>query len=642
MQVPWRRLPGVPSAHVIRLLTSGVVAVEGPVVTSDAPVPRAAQLLTALLPKRRGAEQTRLWQVIDRALKDPPAILTLDDFASELAPFAPLDPVSGIAALAKRCIEVGGLDEPDLLDDPEMTTDDGPRAPSEATVSDIRRARRDTGLPLEEVSKKSRIPVSMLRQLEWGYLRHWPKGLYGRTQLGRYARAAGLNRDFVLDALLPLIEADGETPVESGIEERTVPAAAAAADPIVIMQPTFAPGEVLFEGEGAAASVAPPIVAPDDPPVRTFEPARVAEPVDPYSTRASRRSMVLQAAAALIIVTAAGALWGLHDNSADRRRSMPSVRQVPALALPHDDSSAGDLDAGDRVRESRSRPMIDAAPAVSTGGVRARDAHLVVPVSDTGLLNGDEDDDDGASTSTSFASAGGVAFADPTQPAAGAIDAGLGLRVTRIVDEHSRNYHTRPSPDGTQVAFDSDRDGERGVFVADADGRNLRRVSGQGFAAVPNWAPDGRTLSFVRAELDNPNVWNLWALDLASGESRRLTSNTSGRPQGGSWFPDGQRIAYSRGGSIVVLDAASGRPTTYPTPQPGRAAGPPAISPDGRYAIFQVTGDGAWLLDLSDGASRKVLSDPSAGDFTWSPDGSRVAYYSRRDAEWNVWVTVAR
>ena len=74
------------------------------------------------------------------------------------------------------------------------------------SVSDIRRARRETGLSLDEVSRKSRIPVSLLRQLEWGYLRNWPKGMYGRTQLARYARAAGLERQVVLDAIWPLIQ----------------------------------------------------------------------------------------------------------------------------------------------------------------------------------------------------------------------------------------------------------------------------------------------------------------------------------------------------------------------------------------------------------------------------------------------------
>ena len=50
MQVADGTLPGVPSAHVIRLLPSGAVTVGGPVVAPVMPVPRAAQLLADLLP----------------------------------------------------------------------------------------------------------------------------------------------------------------------------------------------------------------------------------------------------------------------------------------------------------------------------------------------------------------------------------------------------------------------------------------------------------------------------------------------------------------------------------------------------------------------------------------------------------------
>jgi Tol biopolymer transport system component len=44
------------------------------------------------------------------------------------------------------------------------------------------------------------------------------------------------------------------------------------------------------------------------------------------------------------------------------------------------------------------------------------------------------------------------------------------LRITRIVDDAANNYHVRPSPDGKRIAFDSDRDGVRGVYVADENG----------------------------------------------------------------------------------------------------------------------------------------------------------------------------
>jgi len=192
------------------------------------------------------------------------------------------------------------------------------------------------------------------------------------------------------------------------------------------------------------------------------------------------------------------------------------------------------------------------------------------------------------------------------------------------------------------VAFDSDRDGQRAVYVADADGHNVRRVSGDGFAAIPSWSPDGRLLAFVRAESDRPNVWNLWTVDLQSGGAHRLTSNADGQLSGGSWFPDGNRIAYSRGDRIVVLDVSSGRERNYATPRPGRTVREPVVSPDGRRLMFHVQRDGAWLLDVSDGSMLKVISDPTAENYSWSPDGRRVAYQSQRSGEWGVWVMGSR
>jgi Tol biopolymer transport system component len=222
-------------------------------------------------------------------------------------------------------------------------------------------------------------------------------------------------------------------------------------------------------------------------------------------------------------------------------------------------------------------------------------------------------------------------------------------RYARGIDDPARDdprraakNHVQLSPEGSSVAFDSNRHGVRGVYVARADGTDVRRVSGKGYAAVPTWSPDGRRLAFLRAEPDRPNVWNLWLLELGSGGMTRLTRHRYGQVWGGAWFPDGRRLADSHEDRLVLLDLDTGRPTTYPSPLKGRLVGTPAVSPDSRWIIFQVFRDGAWLLNLEDHSMHRVLDDSSAEEFTWSPDGRRVAFHSRRRGDWGLWMMAAR
>ena len=180
------------------------------------------------------------------------------------------------------------------------------------------------------------------------------------------------------------------------------------------------------------------------------------------------------------------------------------------------------------------------------------------------------------------------------------------------------------------------------MFVADADGQHVRRISGEGFAAVPSWSPDGDSLLFAKAQTGNAEVWNLWTVDLRTGASKQITHQRAGQPWGGSWFPNGKRIAYAVEDRVIVLDLETGAEHAYESPRKGRFVRVPSVSPGGDRVIFQLTDDGAWILELADGSMRRILADPTTDAYTWAPDGRRVAYYSHRTGGWGVWVMASR
>jgi hypothetical protein len=314
------------------------------------------------------------------------------------------------------------------------------------------------------------------------------------------------------------------------------------------------------------------------------------------------------------------------------RRRMRGLRYAAAVALPVSAAALLPLmelqrpDAGPTAAPMRPSPAIAATPP----------PNMTMPASPRIIQ--------AAAFSPTFASGGTAVYFHQQRDGASTLhradtDArGAVINVTSVVSDRARNFHPRPSPDGTQIAFDSDRQGTRAVFVANADGTGVRRISGGGFAAVPTWSADGNHIAFVRAEPGAPRVWNLWLADADGTNLRRLTQHRVGQAWGGSWFPDGRAIAYSVETRLVILDLVSGARRTLHSPRHGRLLRTPAVSPDGRHIVFQVYGDGAWMLDVETGAMRRVLADPTAEEFTWSPDGQRVAFHSYRTGQWSVWL----
>lgn len=606
-------LRGVPSTHVLRITETGELWAEGPVTAHRATVSRAAQLLENLIaPSDAPAEfrvsgPLRLVLLRARGSIDLPPFSGLGAFASAVARLAPADTSSAIRDLYERWQTAS----PPTV---EESTEIAPAVPAavvpvrgqrddrDLTISDIRRARRATGLTITDIADRTRIPPPLLRELEWGYLWNWPGGLYGRAQLVRYARAAGLDERLVVDVAWPMLQSVVD--LRGGDAVRLIPAEESI--------------EILIPSSPDASEI--PILR--------------AIPVDDQIPRRRRGSLALAAAAAAAIVISPAALW-LHSHRAEIATPFLNSPAATSAANPSSDAVA----AQQPLRRPAAKP-----PIKNTSNETAQ--HVAAPPRGERLAEPERAHTVPASVvdGPAFSNEGTAVFFRDDDAAHSSLvrtdDAPRGtvLKITRVLDENSRNFHARPSPDGSRIAFDSDREGVRAVYIADQDGQNVRRISGNGFAAVPSWSPDGTRLAFVKAEPDHPDVWNLWTADLATGEQKQVTFNTSGQPWGGSWFPDGRKIAFAHEDGLVVQDIQSGTTRRYRSPISGRGVRTPAVSPDGRHVIFQVSRDGAWLLDLSKGDMRRVLDDPTADEYAWAPDGHRVAFHSQRSGGWGVWV----
>jgi len=213
--------------------------------------------------------------------------------------------------------------------------------------------------------------------------------------------------------------------------------------------------------------------------------------------------------------------------------------------------------------------------------------------------------------------------------------------MTRFTFEGSQNIAPVWTPDGSRIAFMSDKDGPRSVFWQKSDGSGgMEKLTSSEYVRFPcSWSADGRLLSFVEA---NPTTgYDIWVLDMKD------PSTGSGQGHKGTPFlrtpfyergvisPDGRWMAYTSN--------ESGRYEVYVQPYPG-PGGKWQISTDGGMDVRWSTigreltyrsGDKMMAVDIatlpafSAGKPRMLFegayvpSSPTISSYDVSADGQR-------------------
>ncbi|MGI8783511.1 MAG: S9 family peptidase [Acidobacteriota bacterium] len=176
------------------------------------------------------------------------------------------------------------------------------------------------------------------------------------------------------------------------------------------------------------------------------------------------------------------------------------------------------------------------------------------------------------------------------------------------------------SPDGKWVAYGvSQSDFKQDAFVSQiwlvdtATGKNYQLTRGEKSASNPRWSPDGEWLAFTSGRVGDKDQIFLVRAD--GGEALQLTKSETGVGNY-EWSADSKKIAYTT--AEAIPQALKDRKEQL-----------------GDFEVVrkEYKHSHLWTLDLADALEEPVAGkqhtkgkDFSVGGFSWSPDGSRIAF----------------
>lgn len=236
-----------------------------------------------------------------------------------------------------------------------------------------------------------------------------------------------------------------------------------------------------------------------------------------------------------------------------------------------------------------------------------------------------------------------------------------------LTQDFAWNIHPSVSPDGSKIAFISDRGGVSNVWVMDSNGENLTQVTKEKNNLIhsPKWSPDGEYLVVTKGIMSSRSIpaGEIWMYHHTGGDGLQIKARVHGKSDQQNiadpvFSPDGKYIYYTQNtvpGSqfeynrdpmegifaITRYDRETGEEERYISGTGGAVV--PTPSPDGKYVAFVrrvKDRTGLFLKDVETGLEKPLTltlerdmqegfgSEGYFAYFDWMPDSSALVYWT--------------
>jgi dipeptidyl aminopeptidase/acylaminoacyl peptidase len=212
------------------------------------------------------------------------------------------------------------------------------------------------------------------------------------------------------------------------------------------------------------------------------------------------------------------------------------------------------------------------------------------------------------------------------------------LQLLPVLTDNASNIQVALAPDRTQVAFSSNRNGNFDIYVMDADGQRLRRLtSSPAQEGEPAWTPDGSRIVYTVTSGTTTQI----ATVAADGTDSRVLTTASGGNHSPSVAPDGRNIVFvsARDGNHSIytmgLDGSNQRKVTRNSARETS----PRYSRNGDLLFVMERGGGSKgskvmrMAGNSGSTSQLLQTEDPITALAVSRDGERLAYVTGRSRD---------